>query len=138
MIEMICGTYGHYINGHVVARTKDSGPFDTAPEREAELVALGFARYVDYNDAPIGFDETPPEPVEDATPVPEYSTENTAKELREIGKVCGLNFKIGMSKAEMVEALDAFFDATMTDEEPEGEPDDGETAPAFDATEAVL
>ena len=132
MIQMICGTYGHYVNGQVIARTKDSDPFEISPEREAELVSKGLAVYV--NDAPIGFDEIPPELLpDDVTPIPEYSTENTAKELREIGSICGLTFKVGMSKADMVAALDAFFDENLTDEEPDGEP-----APSFDAAEAVL
>ena len=132
MIQMICGVYGHYTNGQVVARDKNSGPFELSPEREAQLVSQGCAQYVNYNDAPIGFDETP-EPQEDAIPVPQYSMETSAKELRDIGKVCGLTFKVGMSKADMIEALDAFFDAALTDEEP----DDGEAAPLFDAAEAV-
>lgn len=139
MIQMICGTYGHYINGQVIARTKDSDPFELSPEREAELVAAGFAQYVEYNDAPIGFDEIPPDLLpDDAVPIPEYSIDSTAKELREIGKICGLTFKVGMSKADMVAALDAFFDANLTDEEPEGEPYDADEAPAFDAAEAVI
>ena len=133
MIQMICGVYGHYTNGQVVARDKNSGPFELSPEREAQLVSQGCAQYVNYNDAPIGFDEMPPELPDDVIPVPQYSMESSAKELREIGKICGLTFKVGMSKADMVEALDAFFDATLTDEEP----DDGESAPLFDAAEAV-
>lgn len=138
MIRIICGVYGHYINGRVIAKDRNSDPFELAPEREAELVEQGIAAYVG-DGAPIGFDETPPESTDVAdgvSPVPEYSTSNSVKELREIAKQCGLNFKVGMSKAEMVAALDAFFDATMTDEEPEDEPDD-DVAPTFDAAEAV-
>ena len=132
MIQIICGVYGHYINGQVIAKDKNSEPFELSPEREAELVAKGVAVYV--TPAPIGFDETPPELPEDVIPIPEYSIENTAKELREIGKICGLTFKVGMSKANMVAALDEFFEEHLEDEDP----DDDDIAPVFDAAEAVL
>jgi hypothetical protein len=47
--------------------------------------------------------------------------------------MCGLTFKVGMTKKAMVEALDAYIEA-HTDDEPV---DDGEPAPSFDAAEAV-
>lgn len=132
MIKMICGVYGHYVDGQVIARNKNSEPFEIAPEREAELVALGYAEYVDFvpSDMPIGFDEVPPDEGEAAEP--SYSIDTSAKELREIGKEHGLSFKVGMSKSEMVAALDAHFGATAEED------DDGEDAPSFDASEAVL
>lgn len=136
MIQIIRGKYGHYIDGKVVGKTKDSEPFELSPEREAELVAQGVAVYVHLSTDPIGFDEVPPaitdEP-EDYEEIPEYDENSSAKELRDIAKQCGLSFKVGMKKSDMIEALDAFFDANLIDEEPDGEP-----APTFDASEAVL
>jgi hypothetical protein len=56
-----------------------------------------------------------------------------AAELREIGALCGLTFKVGMTKAEMVAALDKHIEEnTVVDETPD------EDAPTFDAAEAVL
>ena len=66
--------------------------------------------------------------------IPEYSVDMKADELREIGKLCGLTFKVGMTKAEMVEALDAHIEAnTVLEDE-----DEDEDAPDFDAAGAVL
>lgn len=166
MIKMKAGVFGLTVNGITKPMDKNSGPFRANAEQEARLVALGMAEYVpdpealmeqdtskDNDDTntgdidPVGFDETPPEDdgepelPEDVIPIPEYSAENTAAELREIGKLCGLTFKSGMTKAEMVAALDAHIEANMvdgveiTDDDAE---DDGEPAPTFDASEAVL
>lgn len=153
MIQMIAGVFGLPVDGIVKPMDKNCGPFEANPEQEARLIRLGLAVRVD-DGTPIGFDETPPmddeddgEPdlsdiPEDVIPIPEYSTENTAAELREIGKLCGLTFKVGMSKAEMVAALDAHIDANMVDdvdvEDEADAEDDGEPAPTFDASEAVL
>ena len=136
MIQLIRGKYGHYIDGKVVGKTKDSEPFELSPEREADIVAQGVAVYVTVAADPIGFDEVPPEITEewdDSPAVPEYGDHSSAKELRDIANMCGLSFKVGMKKADMIEALDAFFGSQVTDDEPDGEP-----APTFDAAEAVL
>lgn len=59
-----------------------------------------------------------------------YHIGMTAKELREIGAEYGLTFKQGISKAEMVEQMDAIFESLRPVE-------DTEDAPTFDAAEAV-
>lgn len=147
MIKMKAGTFGLPVNGVVKPMTKDSDPFEAGVEQEARLVKLGLAVYVDGGttalpDGVIG--------------IPEYSIDSSVNELREIGKLCGLTFKVGMTKAQMVEALDAHIAANTvdgddldtedgTDEDaPEGEdttkePEEGtdEDAPTFDASEAV-
>jgi hypothetical protein len=142
MIKMIRGVFGLPVNGIVKAMDKNSGPFEAGAEQEARLIRLGLAVRVDGGEpahaetvdtsTPIGFDETPPLP-EGVTAIPEYSVDMKATELREIGAMCGLSFKVGMKKTEMVAALDAYVEANMVDDEDE----DGEPAPAFDASEAV-
>lgn len=122
MIKMIAGTFGLPVNGVIKPMTKDSGPFEAAPEQETRLVKLGLAVYV-------GEPTTLPDGV---VGIPEYSMESSAKELREIGKLCGLTFKVGMSKAEMIEALDAH----IVENTVEGV-EVNEDAPTFDASEAV-
>lgn len=48
MIRIIIDTtYGHLNDGIVEPKTKNSEPFTTDPEREAELVEMGVAEYVD-------------------------------------------------------------------------------------------
>lgn len=140
MIKIVCGVYGHYIGGKVVAKDKNSEPFALSPEKEAELVAKKVAVYVDEpveaeDDAevvaPIGFDEIP----DDVIPIPEYSINMKAAELREIGKLCGLEFEAGMTKAQMVAALDQHIEENTVDGDEE---EDEEDAPTFDPTDAVV
>ena len=139
MIQMKSGVYGAK-NGMI--RPED-GPFSLSEQEEARLVARGVARYV----ATEGTTEPPvapqlPELPEGVVPIPEYHTGMTAKELREIGKLCGLTFKVGMSKEEMVSTLDAHIAENTVDPD-EAEPEDTEEvvpeeeAPVFDAAEAV-
>lgn len=169
MVQIVRGVYGHYIGGRVVAKDKNSAPFELSPEQEERLVKAGVAEYVNLPvnapdddgegapdeggntalegvkiGAPVGFDETPeelPELPEDVVGIPEYSVESSAKELREIGKLCGLTFPATMTKADMVAALDKHIeentvDGVDIDEDGEGVPD--EDAPTFDAADAVV
>lgn len=147
MIKMIAGRFGLLVDGIVKGMDKNSPPFEASEEQEARLVEQGLAEYV-TDPAPIGFDDMPPEDGEitdlpdGVTGIPEYSEETSAKELREIGKLCGLTFKVGMSKADMIAALDAHIEANMVDgvevnEDGEITVADGEDAPTFDPSEAV-
>ena len=49
--------------------------------------------------------------------VQEYNTDMPASDLRDMLKNCGISFKFGMSKADMVEALDKYFGETVDDDE---------------------
>lgn len=145
MIQMIRGVFGLPVNGIVKAMDKNSGAFEAGAEQEERLVRLGLAVKVETvegepapgndetvdTETPIGMDEMPPLP-EGVTGIPEYSVDMKATELREIGAMCGLTFKVGMSKAEMVAALDKHIAENTVEEE------DSEPAPVFDAAEAVL
>jgi len=141
MIKMIAGKTGVLVNGIVVPKTKESEPFSSTPEHEARLVDLGLAKYIgeavgitedgEITDLPDG-----------VTAIPAYSEETSAKELREIGKLCGLTFKVGMSKADMIAALDAHIEANTVEgvevnEDGEITVAKGEDAPTFDPAEAV-
>ena len=147
MIKIVQGVYGFLDeNGIVRPKTEADEPFELAPEQEARLVNLGVAQYVgnvkveqepeetatedteqveteDEQD-PIGMDEMPAEEPLSNLPV---------KELREIGKEYGLTFKVGMTKDDMVKAIEAAEAALNIDAEDE----ESEPAPVFDATEAV-
>lgn len=168
MIKMISGVYGMPVthkDGSVTVKgmgPKD-GPFSLAPEKEKRLVDRGVAVYVNQPPVeveqpqneqppvddmvdPIGFDETPPDPdelPEGVIGIPAYNEAMKVTELREIGAMCGLTFKVGMSKADMVAALDAYIaentvEGVEVDENGEIAVDDTEPAPTFDASEAVL
>ena len=127
MIKIVRGVYGHQIGGRVVPKDKKAEPFSLTPEQEARLVGMGVAEYVG---------ELPTEEAEEMEPVaPVYSIDMKADELRAIAKGMGLTFKVGTTKAEMVEAMDKHLD-----EEAEGEYDameEGDELPDFDPAEAV-
>ena len=135
MIKIISGTYGHLIDGRVRPKTAASEPFSLTPGEEARLVSRGIAVYV--NEAPAeadasnSVDNTPDEEPAAEPAGKGYDIGMTAKELREIGASYGLTFKQGISKAEMVEKLDALFDDQAETEA------DAEDAATFDTTEAV-
>lgn len=137
MIKIISGVYGHYVTdketgkSRVVAKDKNAEPFELTKEQEARLVGLGVAEYVGKPSVDNADDDI-------ARAAAEPSLEEmTAKELREVGKQYGLTFKVGMSKAEMVDALKAEWPQDAEEEADEEADDDGEQAPTFDATEAV-
>lgn len=46
---------------------------------------------------------------DDETDIPEYSIETNAKELRKIAESVGITFKVGVTKEDMVKALDEYF-----------------------------
>lgn len=138
MIRIIHGVYGYLDkDGIVRPKTEADAPFALLPEQEARLVRLGVAEYV-HNVKPASVLEA--ETVE-AVENPSASSEDaptdnisladlSVKELREIGKEYGISFKVGMSKADMVKAIEAA--ETVMDLEEADEP-----APVFDASEAV-
>ena len=120
MIQIIRGVYGYLDkDGIVRPKTEADAPFALTPEQEARLVRLGVAQYVgEVNSAP-------------EVPTGErLLTDMSAKELRELGKDYGISFKVGVSKAEMVAAIEEAENELDT-------ADDSEPAPVFDATEAV-
>lgn len=136
MIKMIAGVFGMDVNGIKKAMDKNSGPFKAGADQEAELVRMGLAVYVD--EAPMEPPTDPelpelPDLPEGVTAIPEYNVDMKAAQLREIGKLCGLTFPVGMSKAEMVAALDAHIEENTV----EGDDLEGEPAFDFDPAEAV-
>lgn len=144
MIKIICGVYG----GADGLKRPGDKPFSLSPAEEARLVARKVAVYVNEppteapqdedsqdgyipDDAPIGFDETPPEDFgEDEAEVEEEIIdleELSAKELRELGKDYGLTFKANDKRSTMIEAITAAQTALAV----------ADDAPTFDAAEAV-
>lgn len=134
MIKIIKGVYG-YLDEHgtVKPKTEQDGPFELSPEKEARLVGLGVAVYVDGGSTAL------PDGVE---MVPDYNAGMKADELRAIAKkYMGLTFKVGTSKAEMVEAMDKHIeDHTVEGDDFNDTPEEmenGEAPPSFDPAEAV-
>lgn len=143
MIRIIKGIYGHWNGFKVEPKDRNSEPFSIDPVRESELVAAGVAEYT-VDPAPIGFDEQPPEDVDAVAEtsefpplpdgveaVPMYSVETPIKELRAIAKDIGVKLSVGMTKEEIVAALDAEIDRNTVDGI------DEDDLPVYDAAEAV-
>ena len=138
MIKMIAGVYGLSIKNadgstRVVGMSPQSGAFSIDPKREAELVSKGVAVFVPdaaENKDAIGTSTSFVGSTDNG--IPEYSVDMKATELRKIGAEHGLAFKVGMSKVEMVDALDAHFVPDAADDAEEYE-----DAPSFDAEAAV-
>ena len=150
MIKMVAGVYGLTVkradgSTYVKGMGPKSGPFTLSPEKEAALVAMGAAQYVESQKTADNEKRTL-----EGMPL---------KQLREIGKEHGLTFKFGATKAEMAEAIIAAqsnidggkgaepdsvesadaqtnpAEDEVTEENPETESE--EDAPTFDAAEAV-
>ena len=124
MIRMKSGVYG----GKKLIRRED-GPFSLPAQEEARLVERGVAEYVGESAQPA---DAPVKPMEDMT----------LAELRAMGKEYGLTFKVGMTKAAMVEAIKAEIEkeqeqASEEPEDIEDDTEDVEDAPTFDPAEAV-
>lgn len=151
-IKIIAGTFGwKHGTAYDLVKAGDP-PIEVGDNLAFRLVDKGVAVYA----APF-VEETTGLP-EGVTGIPEYNAEMKGEELRKIGEMCGLNFKKGMSKADMIAALDKHIEENMVegvevgedgevtaldeeapaeDEEAEEVSSPDEDAPEFDAAEAV-
>jgi hypothetical protein len=132
MIHIVRGVYGYLDkDGIVRPKTDADAPFELTPEQEERLVRLGVAEYVGkVNAAPVAEAESGVS-TEEAPTDGISLADLSVKELREIGKEYGLTFKVGISKAEMVAAIEE-AEANVDVEE-----EDGEDTPTFEPSEAV-
>ena len=129
-IKIIKGFFGHHVNIGKKSVIRRKGPNDDAFEVDDEtakrLVDLGMAKYVaavpvttppenseeddSSNNLPENEEPAEDENEEDAgIDIPEYSIDSHVSELRTIAKAAGITFKVGMSKGDMVDALDKHF-----------------------------
>ncbi|MCF8017834.1 MAG: hypothetical protein K9L62_00415 [Vallitaleaceae bacterium] len=171
LIKIINGTYGYRPTGskHIEPKQAGDPPFEVEDSKAERLVSLGVAAYVDNPVKTV--DTTKKEDVngvataikgnngqstgvnppkednssngaESTQDIPEYNADMKAAELREIMEECGLTYKVGMSKADMVDALDAYFEEeaenTEKTSDPGNEAEDAETPPDFGAEDTVV
>jgi len=145
-----------------VAITEADGVQELPADIEARLVAAGVARYVGK---PTPIKETPDKAVATASEqtkkdepsnnildedggfkdkieapndIPSYSVEMKSTELREIMSDYGIPYKVGMSKADMVAALDEYFKEESGEDSDGGSEGDEEAPPDLEAEEPVL
>ena len=135
-IKITAGVFGWNHGTYDLVRAGDP-PIEVDDALAQRLVEKGVAAYVTpLVDTPVEMEYDNQPATETAATEPEgkaYHIGMTAKELREIGEGYGLKFKQGISKAEMVERLDALF-VNLDLAETEPAEDD---VPTFDAVEAV-
>ena len=150
-VIMIQGTYGYRAEGstHITPKTRNDDPFEL-PDSEAErLIALGVAIAVQNGGAETvqkavatGEESKATDGASDDTPTessgtegeadnqekPVYNADMKVDDLRALLEKYNLPYKAGMTKADMVAALDAYFtDPT----------DDGEAPPVVQAEDPV-
>lgn len=158
LIKIINGTYGYRPAGSKYIEPKQASdpPFEVDDSKAERLVSLGVAAYINRPDATVdtinkklykgvatafkednkqdeGINHPEKENSSDGTEnpqdVPEYNVDMKAAELRELMDDCGLTYKVGMSKADMVDVLDDYFSE---------ETKDAETPPDLDAEDPVI
>ncbi|MDR1158352.1 MAG: hypothetical protein LBK75_08655 [Oscillospiraceae bacterium] len=134
-IKIINGVYGHRLAGTKAVDPKQAGdpPFEVDDGEAERLVSLGVAAYVpaapvatsQEGESDAGATTDPPdesggtEGTED--PPPDYSADMSAEALRDLMSEYGLPVKAGMSKANMVAALDEYFADVDAEEDEDGE-----------------
>lgn len=143
-VRITQGTYGYKPDGarHVSPKNRRDEPFLLPDAEAARIVGLGIAEYVSGAVATAATPPAAPNPnapnggTGDAPETPEYSSANTVAELRAIGKGAGLTFKVGMSKQQMLDALDAYYSADSDDDgaDPGADADDDQDEDQDDET----
>ena len=125
-IKIIAGSYGYRAEGasSVTLITKQHPPVVVSDEEAERLIALGVAVIVE-SDLPLVRPAQPP--VDPAQPPvdpahPEYSMKNKAYELKALMDEFELPYEEGITKQQMVDALDAYFETPADEEEDEEEP----------------
>lgn len=118
-IKIIAGSYGYRAEGasSVTLITKQHPPVVVSDEEAERLIALGVAVIVE-SDLPLVRPEQPPVDLAH----PEYSMKNKAYELKALMDEFELPYEEGITKQQMVDALDAYFETPADEEEDEEEP----------------
>ena len=128
MIKIKSGVYGYKNKkGSVQPKTSKDAPFSLSPEAEARLVKRGVAVYVTADSG--------------AEPKPEYDADTKVNDLRDLMTAVGLTFNVGMTKADMIAALDEYYGVDDDGEGNDGDDEDSdggiEPLPALDAEQPV-
>ena len=126
-ITLTQGAYRYRPEGEKSAVVVQHGdpPFDLPDEKAARLVALGVAGYVNAGVATAQIqaqgentgktthkeEEAKSAPSLPLESIPKYSVKMTSRELTRLMKKCDLEVSEGMTKRQMVEELDFYFEA---------------------------
>ena len=120
MIKIIQGTFGFYDGKRVRPLTAADGAVDLKnPELEKRLIAEGVAISIDNGQLTV--DNCP---AGDDGELPEYSMDNTMKELQAIAGIYGVDVTGLRTKPEIIAAIDT-VNAKDDPPDDEGDPPDG-------------
>lgn len=122
-IKIINGSYGHYEQGRLAPKDRQSPPFEVEDAEADRLVKMEVAIYADEAvatpSAPIAEEETSENPPEEEAPEIDAEEADTSlesmtiNELRSIAAERGIKLRAGMKKAEIITLL-----VDSDDEEP--------------------
>lgn len=150
-VIMVQGTYGYRPEGskHITPKSRGDSPFELPDDEAERLIGLGVAIPTSQDETETNKDTVATDtggqteggasdnmPTEsngtegeaDNQEKPAYNADMKADDLHALLEKYSLPYKAGMTKADMVAALDAYF----TDS-----PDDGEAPPAVQAEDPV-
>lgn len=106
-VKIIVGSYGYRPEGagSVTLITKHHPPITVSDAEAERLVELGVAKIIESNIPLMAPGDNP-----DADTKPQYSMKNKSDELKALMDEFGLEHEEGMTKQQMVDALDEYFD----------------------------
>lgn len=106
-IKIIVGSYGYRPegSGSVTLITKHHPPIVVNDAEAERLTDLGVAKIIENNVSLIAPGSNP-----DADTKPLYSMKNKSDELKALMDEFGLKYEDGVTKQQMVDALDEFFE----------------------------
>lgn len=116
LIKIITGCYGHYENGKLKPKDRNSGAFEVEDAEAKRLVEMGVAEYVNNavatpcevcaEEEPCENPPTVAEPENGAEEaVYQYDNSTPMAELRKIAAERGIKVPVGMKKTELLELL---------------------------------
>lgn len=125
-VRIISGAYGQHVGNRIVVRDIRSEPFEVDDAEADRIVSLGIAVFVEV-DADSSGHTNMPDSTDDSSDDnaahfendsrPAYTIDTPVSELRGIAKACGITFAVGTNKAQMIKALDEYFDDTQSPSE---------------------
>ncbi len=127
LVKIIKGFYGLKTNNGIRAKGIDDVAFELDDVEANRIIELGIAKYAEKTTVATLENHTVNKKIGDSTiekeilakndfnnndiDIPKYDSTSSVSDLRAIAKDVGITFKVGMSKSDMIAALDEYFGA---------------------------
>lgn len=127
LVKIIKGFYGLKTNNGIRAKGVGDVAFELDDVEANRIIELGIAKYAEKTTVATSENHTVNKKIGDNTvekenlaksdfdndiDIPKYDSTSSVSDLRAIAKDVGITFKVGMSKSDMIAALDEYFGAT--------------------------